>query len=75
VSPFIFVSSTKFLTIASTLSITSITAFVTITIYDASKSVQAENFTNMTYLPNFGSDFDYFGTLLAFPGLLIVFVF
>ena len=75
VSPFIFVSSTKFLTIASACTIISVTVFVSITIYDASKSVQSENFEDMVYLPTFGPDFDYFETLLAFPGLLIVFVF
>ena len=74
VSPFIFVTSTKFLTIASYVGIISIIAFIVITGYDATRSVTSKSFSEINYGINFGT-LPVVDALQAFPVLYLAFTF
>ena len=71
-SPFIYLKSTKFLTVASLISILSILVFVYTVIYDASQSLSTEKMKAIHLFPN-PTEINLTEMILAFPAIFIAF--
>ena len=75
ISPFVNVRSTKFLTVASTLSMISILFFICIVLYDAAISYDSSiGFSRINWLPDL-ENLDIIESIMAFPVLFMAFNF